>query len=623
VAGAEAAGRHAPVRDTDGRIIGGINMFVENHRAQTGGNRAARERDALRTLADHAPVLIWINGPAGCDFVNRSYLDFLGVTMADVQGMGWAKYLHPDDYERYVSGYLAAAEKRALFESALRFRRADGVYRLMRTVGLPHFSPGGDFLGYVGSTYDITDIKMAREPGVFDEYADRLAQGIAAQAAIAIDNARLYAQAKKEIAERKAVEVELQLLNAKLEARIAERTTELVHEINEREKLQVQLLQAQKMESLGVLASGIAHDFNNILNIIQGYAALLSNRPADEAQTSESLKVINETIQRGSGIVQQLLTLARKTESRLEPTDANHLLEGLIKLLKETFPKTIELETKQAPELPAVLADPNQISQALLNLCVNARDAMPSGGRLTLTTELVDSAQLKDGGEEKSGRYVNIEVKDTGMGMDAAMKSRIFEPFFTTKNTGQGTGLGLSVVYGIVKNHNGLISVESKPESGTSFRLYFPVAQSLERPATDEIAETSCETTERPNGHGTILLVEDEKNMLDLLEKTLGRQGYQVLAAADGEKALNIYRRSKEAIDVVMLDLGLPKVAGGDVLLKIKNENPDVKVVIASGYLEPKLKSEIDRAGVKHFLSKPYKPDEVVRTLQSLIEGES
>ena len=174
-----------------------------------------------------------------------------------------------------------------------------------------------------------------------------------------------------------------------------------------------------------------------------------------------------------------------------------------------------------------------------------------------------------------------------------------------------------------MKNHNGFINVESKPGAGTSFRLYFPVAQSLEKPATDKIAEASFETTERPNGNGTILLVEDEKNMLDLLEKNLVRHGYQVLAAADGETALNIYRRSKEAIDVVLLDIGLPKVAGGDVLLKIKNENPDVKVVIASGYLEPKLKSEIDRAGVKHFLSKPYRPDEVVRTLQSLIEGKS
>src|SRR4030095_15806640 len=204
---------------------------------------------------------------------------------------------------------------------------------------------------------------------------------------------------------------------------------------------------------------------------------------------------------------------------RLEPTDANHLLEGLIKLLKETFPKTIELDTKQAPELPAVLADPNQISQALLNLCVNARDAMPSGGRLTLTTDLVDRAQVKDGGEEKSRRELQIEVKDTGMGMYAAMKSRIFEPFFTTKNTGQGTGLGLSVVYGIVKNHNGFINVESKPKSGTSFKLYFQIAQSWERPATDEMAEASCEPTERRNGHGTLLLMEHEKNMIQLLKE--------------------------------------------------------------------------------------------------------
>jgi CheY-like chemotaxis protein len=174
-----------------------------------------------------------------------------------------------------------------------------------------------------------------------------------------------------------------------------------------------------------------------------------------------------------------------------------------------------------------------------------------------------------------------------------------------------------------VKNHHGFIEVESKPESGTSFRLYFPIAQSLEKPATDKIAEASFETTERPNANGTILLVEDEKSMLNLLEKILVRHGYRLLAAADGETALNIYRRNRETIDVVLLDIDLPKVAGRDVLLKIKNENPDVKVVIASGYLEPELKSEIDRAGVKYFLPKPYRPDEVVRTLQSLIEGES
>jgi two-component system cell cycle sensor histidine kinase/response regulator CckA len=377
------------------------------------------------------------------------------------------------------------------------------------------------------------------------------------------------------------------------------------------------------MESIGVLAGGIAHDFNNLLNIIQGYAFVLRGHGIQDKETSESLTVIDETVHRGSALVQQLLTLARKSTIKVESVNVNGLIERLITLITQTFPKTIELNPVLEPDLPPIMADKNQIEQALLNLCVNARDAMSDGGRLSFKTQSIEGATLQGFGKTLDGRYVCIEVSDTGVGMDESTRKRVFEPFFTTKNMGQGTGLGLSVVYGIVKNHNGFINVESKPESGTSFKLYFPVAQSLEKPATDEIAKARFETTERPDGHGTILLVEDEKNMLDLLEKTLVRHGYRVLAAADGKTALNIYRRSKEAIDVVLLDIGLPKVAGRDVLLKIKNENPDVKVVVASGYLEPKLKSEIDRAGVKYFLSKPYRPDEVVRTLQSLIEGES
>jgi two-component system, chemotaxis family, CheB/CheR fusion protein len=417
---------------------------------------------------------------------------------------------------------------------------------------------------------------------------------------------------------------------AQLENKVAERTRELQQvnaalwrDMEERKKLEEQLLQAQKMESIGVLAGGIAHDFNNILNIIQGYAFVLRGHGTQDKEIGDSLTVIDETVHRGSALVQQLLTLARKSTTKVEAVDINGLVEGLIALITQTFPKTIELSRALEADLPPITADKNQIEQALLNLCVNARDAMSDGGRLSVKTELIEGATLQGLGKTLDGDYVCIEVSDTGVGMDESTRNRIFEPFFTTKNTGQGTGLGLSVVYGIVKNHNGFINVESKPQSGTSFRLYFPVAQSLEKSTTGEITEASFETTERPNGHGTILLVEDEKNMLDLLKKTLARHGYQVLAAADGETALNIYRRSKEAIDVVLLDIGLPKVAGGDVLLKLKNENPDVKVVIASGYLEPKLKSEMDRAGVKYFLQKPYRPDEVVRTLQSLIEGES
>jgi two-component system, cell cycle sensor histidine kinase and response regulator CckA len=434
----------------------------------------------------------------------------------------------------------------------------------------------------------------------------------------------------QDITERNQAQEALRQNQAQLENRVAERTTELQQvnaalsrDMQERKKLEEQLLQAQKMESIGVLAGGIAHDFNNILNIIQGYAFILRGHGTQDKEIGESLTVIDETVHRGSALVQQLLTLARKSTTKVESVNVNGLVEGLIPLITQTFPKTIELSRALEADLPPITADKNQIEQALLNLCVNARDAMSDAGRLSFKTQSIEGATLQGFGETLGGRYVCIEVSDTGVGMDESVQKRIFEPFFTTKNTGQGTGLGLSVVYGIVKNHNGFINVESKPESGTSFRLYFPVAQSLEKPATDEITEASFETTQRPNGHGTILLVEDEKNMLDLLEKILVRHGYRVLAAADGETALNIYRRSKEAIDVVLLDIGLPKMAGRDVLLNIKNENPDVKVIIASGYLEPQLKSEIDKAGVKYFLSKPYRPDEVVRTLQSLIEGKS
>jgi len=413
----------------------------------------------------------------------------------------------------------------------------------------------------------------------------------------------------------------------RLEHTIAERTRDLqqanmalLRDMEERKKLHDQLLQAQKMESIGTLAGGIAHDFNNILSIIGGYALILSGYGSHNRDIEESLTVINDTVQRGSRLVQQLLTLARKSSTSVEAVDINGLVTELIGLVTQTFPKTIEFSSALEGNLPPITGDKNQIEQALLNLCVNARDAMSNGGRLNFRTQSIDGANLEHLGETKDRRYVCLEVNDTGMGMDEGIQKRIFEPFFTTKDIGHGTGLGLSVVYGIVENHNGFIDVESKPQSGTSFRLYFPLADCSEKPAAEQIVKTGFETTARSNGYGTILVVEDEQNMIKLLCRVLERHGYKILTASDGETAVETYQHSKKAIDVVLLDLGLPKMTGREVLRHIKNENPDAKVVIASGYLEPGVKSEIDRAGVKYFLSKPYRPDEVVQALQSLIE---
>jgi two-component system, cell cycle sensor histidine kinase and response regulator CckA len=249
--------------------------------------------------------------------------------------------------------------------------------------------------------------------------------------------------------------------------------------MEERKKLEDQLRQAQKMESMGTLAAGVAHDFNNILNIIQGYTSVLKpGAKGDEIE--ESVAAITETTKRGAALVQQLLTLGRKTETKLESIDTNSLIQGMRNLLKETFPKNIELAFDLVPRLPAIMADSNQITQVLLNLCVNSRDAMPDGGTLAFKTDVVDGKDLEEVGDLKAEEYVSIEVTDTGTGMDENVQSKMFEPFFTTKEIGQGTGLGLAVVYGIMRSHNGFVNVHSKPAHGATFRLYFPVVSSGE-----------------------------------------------------------------------------------------------------------------------------------------------
>lgn len=289
----------------------------------------------------------------------------------------------------------------------------------------------------------------------------------------------------RDVTERRRIEDQRQEFSRELENKVSKRTGELeqanralLQDMEERKKLEDQLRQAQKMESMGTLAAGIAHDLNNILNIIQGYATIL--RPgANTDQIGESVEAITETTKRGAALVQQLLTLARKTETKLEPTDPNTVIQQLSHLLKEAFPKEIELALDLAPRLPSIMADPNQITQVLLNLCVNARDAMPDGGRLVIKTDIVDGrGELEEYGDLTAEEYVSIEVTDTGTGIDENVQSRIFEPFFTTKEIGQGTGLGLAVVYGIVKNHDGFIRVKSQAMHGTTFLLYLPVVSS-------------------------------------------------------------------------------------------------------------------------------------------------
>jgi PAS domain S-box-containing protein len=397
-----------------------------------------------------------------------------------------------------------------------------------------------------------------------------------------------------------------------------------MRDVTHQKQLEQQLMQSQKLESIGTLAGGIAHDFNNILAIILGYTSRLrsgthsgnGHEPTNGQQRlGESVEEISKAVQRGARLVQQLLTFARKTDVLFEPMNINSTVEELVRMLAETFPKTIRFRLLLEKDVPVIVADSNQLHQALLNLCVNARDAMPNGGWLSLRTSTVTRDALLDRFPEATAhRYVQISVEDSGIGMDETTKLRIFEPFFTTKERGKGTGLGLAVVYGIVKNHNGFIDVESEPGRSTTFNLYLPVAL---KATVDTESEQRTETAE---GHETILLVEDEEPLLKLLRNCLQEKGYRVLTARDGNEAIEIYKEECERIALVFADMGLPIVSGFEAFLRMKNLNPQVKVIFGSGYLDPNAKSELLKKGARDFLLKPYEPDDVLQRIRTVLD---
>jgi two-component system cell cycle sensor histidine kinase/response regulator CckA len=333
-------------------------------------------------------------------------------------------------------------------------------------------------------------------------------------------------------------------------------------------------------------------------------------------EKARSVETINRAAQRGSKLVEQILTFARRNEVVFESVNLNHVIEDLHKMLSETFPRTIDFVLKLDPALPTTVADQSQIHQAILNLCVNSRDAMPNGGTLTIESKLVRGLFLRERHPDAHEHlYACIRVSDTGTGMPPETLSRMFEPFFTTKEIGKGTGLGLAVVYGVTKSHKGFVDVESQLGVGTTFSVYFPIRRE------ESVVEANADETnsDRQQEKGTVLVVEDEEMLLNLVKDLLGSRGYTVLTATDGLQAVETYAQHRDRIDVVLIDLGLPKIDGWEAFQRMREVNPHVKVIFASGYIDQMLRENLMNGGALDLVQKPYMPDEIVNRVREVL----
>ena len=390
---------------------------------------------------------------------------------------------------------------------------------------------------------------------------------------------------------------------------------EVVRDITERKSLEEQLLHAQKMEAVGQLASGVAHDFNNILTAIIGYANLLQMEAKDGGPGRPYIDQVLASAERASKLTRSLLTFSRKQTMQMKALDLNGIVRGIDKLLRPLMGEDIELRTVLAASALTVMADSGQIEQVLMNLASNARDAMPQGGRVTIKTSLADIDPDEAGGQ-RGGRSVLLSVTDTGTGMDKETQKRIFDPFFTTKEQGRGTGLGLAMAYGIVRQHQGTIQVSSKPGSGTTFTIALPyhaAAPNPERPAVAPL----------PGGNETVLLVEDEAVVRRLLKLVLEYAGYAVVEAADGEEGFARFLEHQGVIRLVLTDVIMPKKNGRELYESISAVRPGIKALFMSGYSAEIMQSRGIPDQGTHYLPKPVAPDTLLRKIRTMLDEET
>jgi PAS domain S-box-containing protein len=394
----------------------------------------------------------------------------------------------------------------------------------------------------------------------------------------------------------------------------------VLRDITDKKKMESKLLQVQKIDSIGNLAGGIAHDFNNILTAILGSASIMKRKVKDDPRWLKYVDLIETTSRRGAAITRQLLTFARKANPHVHPVDVNTVIDQTLRLFEATTPKTVHIKTVLSAEPVVVQADEGQLQQAILNLCINARDAMPQGGVLVITTRpvSVDERRAQQFPEGRPGDYVLISVADSGIGIPDETLGKIYEPFFTTKEQGKGTGLGLSVVYGVVRSHNGHITVNSEVNSGTIFSIYLPRILNGRLPRNK-----GRESRDLVGGNEHILLVEDEISIGEVGSDMLVELGYTIETAVNGREAIQKIKDSTRPFDLIILDMNMPRMGGRETFLTVREMFPKQKILVCSGYHATMLDDGRFASMVDGFLQKPYEIGEIAEKIRTILDNGS
>lgn len=532
-----------PITDPDGAVSG---IFVEGYdvTAREHAEQAAKEsEERFRLIADSVPVPIWVTKlDRRRSFVNKAYAEFLGVSREEAINWDWRDNIHPDDFDRVVAESVAGEATLKPFVLMGRYCNARKEWRWLRSVSQPHWSPRGEHIGFIGVAHDITEAMEA--------------------------------------------EAALREINETLEQRVKERTLDLSAaldrlqaEVSDRMRAEEALRQAHKMEAVGQLTGGIAHDFNNLLTPILGGLEIIASK-VEDGRLKRIAYTALESTRRGAKLTSQLLAFSRIQRISMAPVAVNDVIDDMKDLLRHTIGSAVTVETELDPDAGFGICDANQLENAILNLAINARDAMPEGGTLTISTARVKEA---GGFDLEEGEYVRISVADTGTGMTDEVLARATEPFYSTKPLGKGTGLGLAQVYGIARQSGGSLRIESELDKGTTVHLLLPLVEAPDMPSAAPRPAQGPSFEPQASG-ATVLVIDDDPDVRDFLVDSLQGLGHHVVSAESGAEGLA--QLGDVEPDLVLLDYAMPAMHGAEVAREIRKTDPGLPIVFVTGYAE-------------------------------------